>query len=265
MTPRRVQAEHAALASTGGLLIAFLGVPMLALIVTMPPADFYAGLQHALVWPALRLSIVTTAVALFTTLLFGTPLAWTFARSTGRFAHALEIAVQVPVVLPPAVAGIALLLAFGRRGFLTALGITSTLSFTTTAVIMAQTFVAAPLFVQAATSAFRQIDPKIWVVARSVGASPIRIFIRLAVPTAARGLVAGAAMSWARSLGEFGATLMFAGSLEGRTQTLPLAIYAALETDMRAAQALSILLLLISFVTLAGVKATLVRKGSYAR
>jgi len=132
-------------------------------------------------------------------------------------------------------------------------------AFSTTAVVMAEVFVSAPFFVQAATSAFRRIDERLVIVARSFGATPLRVFFRLALPLAAPGLIAGAAMSWARALGEFGATLMFAGNLEGQTQTLPLAIYTALEIDLRAAQAISIVLVIVAFVLLLTVRAALSR------
>jgi molybdate transport system permease protein len=127
--------------------------------------------------------------------------------------------------------------------------------------MMAQVFVGAPFFVQSATSAFRRVDKKLILVARSFGASPTRVLLRIALPLAAPGLFAGLAMAWARALGEFGATLMFAGNLQGETQTLPLAIYSALESDMRAAQALSVLLMAVAFVLLISVRAALRRSG----
>jgi molybdate transport system permease protein len=155
-------------------------------------------------------------------------------------------------VLPPAVAGVALLLAFGRMGlvgrWLATLG--WTIPFTTSAVVMAEVFVSAPFFLQAATSAFRRIDESQLTVARTLGASPARVFFRIAVPLAAPGLIAGAAMSWARALGEFGATLMFAGNLQGETQTLTLAVYTTFESDMRAAQAISLVLVVVAFALL---------------
>jgi molybdate transport system permease protein len=210
-----------------------------------------------LVWPALELSLVTTLSSSILVVVFGTPLAWSLANSSGRGARALETLVQLPIVIPPAVAGVAMLLAFGRRGLLSGVIYPEgwSVTFTTTAVVMAEVFVSAPFFVQAATSAFRRIDPKLVVVARTFGASAFRVFFRIAVPIAAPGLVAGAAMSWARALGEFGATLMFAGNVEGRTQTLPLAIYTALESDLRAAQALSIVLVVVAFALLSFVRA----------
>jgi molybdate transport system permease protein len=184
--------------------------------------------------------------------LFGTPLAWILARAKRPLANFIEVLVRLPAVIPPAVAGVALLLAFGRRGLLARWFYPQgySLAFTTLAVIMAEVFVSAPFFVQAATSALRRVDEGCIVVARTLGASDLRVFFRIALPLAAPGLLAGAAMSWARALGEFGATLMFAGNSAGVTQTLPLAVYAALESDLQAAQALSILLVTIAFSVL---------------
>ncbi|WP_437601116.1 ABC transporter permease [Sorangium sp. So ce590] len=253
----RLGAERGVLAAVGGVLVAFLAVPILALFVTATAADVEQGLRHPLVWPALRLSLVTTSASLVVVVLLGTPLAWTLARARGRLARAVETAVQLPIVIPPAVAGVAMLLAFGRRGLLAGWLYPEgwSVAFTTAAVVMAEVFVSAPFFVQAATSAFRRVDAKLVVVARTFGASPLRVFFRVALPLSAPGLVAGAAMSWARSLGEFGATLMFAGNLQGQTQTLPLAIYTALESDMRAAQALSMVLVVVAFALLLFVRA----------
>ena len=177
----------------------------------------------------------------------------------GRLVRAVETVVQLPIVIPPAVAGVAMLLAFGRRGLLHGWLYPegSSVAFTTAAVVMAEVFVSAPFFVQAAMSAFRRIDPDLLIVARTFGASPLRVFFRIEVPLAAPGLLAGALMSWARSLGEFGATLMFAGNLRARRRRLPLAIYTALESDLRAAQALSIVLLFVAFALLLLVRAVL--------
>lgn len=230
------------------MLVVFLLLPVGALVTTLSFEDFVAGLRHPLVWPALKLSMLTTAVSLAVVVVFGTPLAWTLARSHGRLARAAETIVKLPIVVPPAVAGVALLLAFGRRSPLAGLYPPGfSLAFTTAAVIMAEVFVSAPFYVQAATSAFRRLDFRLVIVARTLGASPLSVFVRIALPLARPGLVAGALVSWARSLGEFGATLLFAGNLEGRTQTLPLAIYTALESELRAAQALSLVLLGFAF------------------
>lgn len=252
MSERRLRPGYALLATAGGLLVAFLVAPLLALLMATRVGDFEAGLRHPLVWPALRLSMLTTSLSLLIVVLLGTPLAWTLARARGPFARAVETSVQLPIVIPPAVAGVAMLLAFGRRGPFAGWLYPKdwSLTFTTAAVVIAEVFVSAPFFVQAATSAFRRIDQRFLVVAQTFGASSLRIFFRLAVPLAAPSLAAGAALSWARSLGEFGATLMFAGNLEGVTQTLPLAIYTTLESDMHAAQSLSVVLVAVAFMLL---------------
>lgn len=253
--------ERLALGAAGGLLIAFLCVPVLGLVATLSLSDFFSGLAEPPVWPALRLSLITASTSLALTVVLGAPLAWTLARTQTRLARALEIVAQLPIVIPPAVAGVALLFAFGRHGLLAGVLYARghSLAFTTTAVVLAELFVSAPFFVQAALSAFRRIDVRLLLVARSFGASPLRVFWRVALPLAWPGLFAGAAMSWARALGEFGATLMFAGNLPGTTQTLPLAIYGALEADLRSAQALSALLVAVAFAALLGVRALLRR------
>lgn len=233
-----------------GAMLAFLVVPVVALFVTGSPADWLAGLRHPITVPALLLSLTTTAASLMVLVAFGTPLAWWLARSDARVARLLETVVQLPIVVPPAVAGLALLLAFGRRGLfgplIERLGLD--IAFSTTAVVLAQVFVAAPFYIQAATAAFAGIDENLLVVARTLGARPAAVLFRVALPLARRGLIAGAALAWARALGEFGATLMFAGNLIGKTQTLPLAVYTALESDVRAAQALAVILVVIALV-----------------
>jgi molybdate transport system permease protein len=232
----------------GGGMLAFLVVPVVALFVTGSPADWLSGLRHPITVPALLLSLTTTALSLAVLMAFGTPLAWWLGRSEARVARLLETVVQLPIVVPPAVAGLALLLAFGRRGLLGPLieGAGLDIAFSTTAVVLAQVFVAAPFYIQAATAAFAGIDENLLVVARTLGARPATVLFRVALPLARRGLVAGAALAWARALGEFGATLMFAGNLTGKTQTLPLAVYTALESDVRAAQALAVILVVIA-------------------
>ncbi|MET0342741.1 MAG: ABC transporter permease [Polyangiales bacterium] len=249
--------QHAVVLAAGAGLAAFLVLPVVALFVTTSPAELVAGLRNPLVWPALRLSLLTTTTSLTLAVLFGTPLAWVLARRRTRITLLIETLVQLPMVVPPAVAGVALLLTFGRRGLLAGVAYPrgSSVTFTTAAVVLAELFVAAPFYVQAATSAFRQLDPRLVVVARTLGATPAAVLIKVAVPLAMPGLVAGAVMTWARSLGEFGATLMFAGNLQGRTQTLPLAIYTALETDFATAQALSIVLVCVALALLVAARA----------
>jgi molybdate transport system permease protein len=243
-----------------GLLLLLVALPVAGLLFSAPPRQLLAGLSDPLVVPALRLTLFTTTASLLAILLCGTPLAWVIARRPARASRlwrVLETLVELPVVLPPAVAGVALLLAFGRRGFLgpglAAAGIG--LPFTRGAVIVAQTFVAAPFYLQAAIAAFRRLDPDLILVARTLGASPPRVLFTVAIPGSWPSLAGGAAMSWARALGEFGATLMFAGNMSGRTQTLPLAIYTALESDLRTAQSLSLLLVAVAFALLVAIRA----------
>jgi molybdate transport system permease protein len=251
------------LGAVGAPLATFLLVPLVALVATATRADLAAGLANPLVAPALRLSLATTLASLAVVVALGTPLAWTLARAQGRWARAVETLAQLPIVIPPAVAGVALLLAFGRRGLLAGwlYPVDWAPPFTTVAVVLAQVFVSAPFFVQAGVSAFRRVDERLVTVARTFGASPLRVFLRVGLPLAAPGLIAGAAMAWARALGEFGATLMFAGNLQGVTQTLPLAIYTALEGDLRAAQALSIVLVVVALGVLVLVRAVAGRGG----
>lgn len=257
MNGRRLRWQWAAIAVLAFVLAVFLVVPMVSLVVATSLPELLAGLSHPLVGPALRLSALTTLLALCVVVLFGTPLAWVFASSRSRALAVLETAVHLPIVTPPAVAGVALLLAFGRRSAL--LGVlpgAGSVAFTTTAVVFAQVFVSAPFFVQAATSAFRRIDRDLLIVAKSLGASPGRVLLRVAVPLAAPGLVAGAAMSWARALGEFGATIMFAGNIAGRTQTLPLVVYGEFQAgDLDAAIAAAVILVLAALGVLLAVRA----------
>ncbi|AKF10850.1 ABC transporter permease [Sandaracinus amylolyticus] len=249
------RAQSILVAALGGVLAIFLVVPLVALVVTT--TDLAAGLASPLVVPALRLSLLTTLASLGIVVVLGIPLAWSLRSARGPVARVVETIVQLPIVVPPAVAGVALLLAFGRRGLVGAW--TGSPAFTTLAVVMAEVFVAAPFFVQAALGAFRRVDERLIVVARTFGASPLRVLLRISLPLAAPGLLAGAAMSWARALGEFGATLMFAGNLEGVTQTMPLAIYTAMESDLRAAQAMSIVLVAVAAALFVAMRALLRR------
>lgn len=239
-----------------GLLLFVAVLPLAGLLFTASPGELLRGFGDALVWPAIRLTLGTTTASLALVVLGGTPLAWIIARRRARGWRVLETVLEMPVVLPPAVAGVALLLAFGRRGLvgpvLSGLGVG--LPFTGAAVVMAQTFVAAPFYVQAAIVAFRRLDSDLVLVARTLGASWPRVFFTVALPLSSGALTGGAALSWARALGEFGATLMFAGNLTGRTQTLPLAIYTALESDVRTAQSLSIALVAVAFALLVAVR-----------
>ncbi|OLC75482.1 MAG: molybdenum ABC transporter permease subunit [Deltaproteobacteria bacterium 13_1_20CM_2_69_21] len=234
------------------ILVSFLLLPVAALALTLSWSDLVAGARHPLLLPALRLSLATSTCSLTLVVVLGSLVAWWVARHRGRLSRLVESVTQLPAVIPPAVAGVGLLLAFGRRGllgsFLARHGLS--LAFSTPAVVLAETFVSAPFFIQAAIAAFRRVDENLLTVARTLGASPFRSFLRVALPLSAPGLVGGAAMSWARSLGEFGATLLFAGNLTGRTQTLPLAVYTAMESDLRAAQALALIMVVVAFAML---------------
>lgn len=238
------------------LLLGLLVLPVVALVWSASLADLAAGAQHPLFAPALSLSLRTSVASLGMVLLTGTPLAWWLANTSGRTAQVLEALIDLPIVLPPAVVGIALLQTFGRNGLfgpaLSAAGLQ--VPFTTWAVMIAQVVVSAPFYVQSAAAAFRAVDPDLILVARTLGASAPRAFVRVAIPLALPGLVGGAALCWARALGEFGATLLFAGNLSGTSQTMPLAIVVALEDDVRAALALSLVLAGVAIALLIGLR-----------
>jgi len=235
------------------VLLVFLAVPLVGLMSrAFDSAALLQAVTRPIVLEALRLSLLTTSLVLVLTLLLGSPLALLLARQRFRGIAILDSLVDLPIVLPPAVAGLALLLTFGRRGLLgtplDALGIQ--LPFTTAAVVMASLFVAAPFYVRAARSGFLGVPRELEEAARVEGASEWQVFRFVTAPVAAPSLFGGAILCWARALGEFGATIMFAGQFLGRTQTMPLAIYAALESDLDAALALSVVLLAISFALL---------------
>jgi molybdate transport system permease protein len=226
----------------GAALLGLLLLPLLALVLSSSPQDAGAALAHPIFLPALALSLKTTAISLALTLLLGTPLAWWLASSSSRAVRVVDVLVELPIVIPPAVVGVALLQTFGRRGLLgpTLAQLDVAIPFTQGAVVLAQLVVAAPFYVQAAAGAFRKVEPDMLVVARTLGATPAVAFARVALPIALPGLLGGAALAWARALGEFGATLLFAGNMAGRTQTMPLAIFTALESDVQLAVVLSL-------------------------
>jgi molybdate transport system permease protein len=246
------RARTIALGTAGATLVAFFALTVGALLFTVPLSAVPEQLRNPLVIDALGVSLVTSVVSMSIVVTLGTPLAWLLARGRGRFASALELGLQLPEAIPPAVAGLALLLAFGRQGVLgaplAALGIG--VAFTPTAVVFAQIFVGGPYFVQAAIAAFRRVDEELLGVARSLGAGPFATFWRVTLPMSAPALLGGVGLAWARALGEFGATLMFAGNFSGRTQTLPLAVYTALESDLATAQVTAIVLLMLAVTLL---------------
>lgn len=233
-------------------LVGLLLVPFAALVTSSSLADWRAGLAHPMFAPALWSSTWTSVTSVLVILLAGTPLAWWLATSRSRFARGVEVLVELPVIVPPAVVGVALLQVFGRSGWLGGVGVS--LAFTPVAVIIAQVVVASPFFIQAAASAFREVDPDAVLVARSLGATREAAFLRVALPMASPGLITGASLAWARALGEFGATLLFAGNLTGTTQTLPLAVFSALEADVRLAVVFASVLAGVGVVLLLGLR-----------
>jgi molybdate transport system permease protein len=241
-----------------GSALAFLALPVLAIFVHVPPGRLVAQLSNPVVTDALIVSLKTTLIAQVLVLLFGTPTAYLLASRRFRGRSLCVTLVELPLVLPPAVAGIGLLVAFGRSGLLGstfgAFGVT--IPFTQTAVTLAVAFVASPLYIRQAIAAFEAIDPNLVAASRTLGAGAVRTFFRVVLPLARGGLVAGEALAFARGLGEFGATIMFAGSLQKVTQTLPLAIYAEFEVDFDVALAISALLVLISAALLISLKLT---------
>lgn len=232
-----------------GLMLVLLLVPIAGLLAASSPADLAAGIDHPLFADALWLSLRTSALSLLLIIVLGTPLAWVLATAPPRRRRFLALVVDLPIVIPPAVVGIGLLLALGRSG------LDANVAFTTAAVVIAQTIVAAPFYVQSAAAAFRTVNPDLLLVARSLGASRTRTFFRVALPLALPGMASGAALAWGRALGEFGATLLFAGNLPGSTQTMPLAIYTALESDIRLALALALVLGAVAVLLLVGIRA----------
>ncbi|MGW0230676.1 ABC transporter permease [Actinopolymorpha singaporensis] len=237
--------------------LAFLVVPLLGLVVRAPWSGLVEELGRPEVWQALRLSLVSATLATLVALVLGVPLAWVLARSTlpGRgLARAL---VTVPLVLPPVVGGVALLLVLGRRGLVGQwldawFGLS--LPFTTAAVVLAEAFVATPFLVLSVEGALRAADRRYEDAAATLGASGWLTFRRVTLPLVAPGVAAGAVLAWARALGEFGATITFAGNFPGTTQTMPLAVYVAMETSPDAAIVLSLLLLVVSVVVLAALR-----------
>ena len=238
--------------------LAFLALPILAIFVHVPPGRLIDQLSNPVVTDALIVSFKTTLIAQALILLFGTPTAYLLASRRFPGRSLCVTLVELPLVLPPAVAGIGLLAAFGRAGLLgsslSAAGIT--IPFTQTAVTIAVAFVASPLYIRQAIAAFEAIDPNLVAASRTLGAGPARTFFRVILPLSRGGLAAGEALAFARGLGEFGATIMFAGSLQKVTQTLPLAIYAEFEVNFDVTLAISALLVLISAAVLISLKLT---------
>jgi molybdate transport system permease protein len=239
-----------------GVALLFLLLPIVAVFLRVPLSDLLSALGSTAALDAIRVTAETIALAMALILLFGTPTAYWISSRRGAARDIVVTLVELPLVLPPAVAGIGLLVAFGRAGLLggtvDALGID--IAFTKIAVVLAVTFVASPFFLRTAVAAFEAVDPTLPAAARTLGAGPGRVFFRVMLPLAKGGLGAGAALAFARGLGEFGATIMFAGSLQGVTQTLSLAIYEQFDLDFDVALAISALLIVVSAIVLLSVK-----------
>lgn len=247
----RNAAFGALLVAALAVALAFLVVPMVGILVDVPPGDLLGRLDDPASVDALVLSLKTTALSLVLIVAVGTPAAYLLATRRFRGRSVVVTLVELPLVLPPAVAGIGLLAAFGPRG------IASTpvdIALTTAGVVAAQTFVASPFYVRQAQVAFAAVDPVLSEASRTLGASAAATFVRVAVPVALPGLLTGAALAWGRAMGEFGATLIVAGSFRGQTETAPLAVYGFFSSDFTAALALSAVLLAASAAIMLGVR-----------
>ncbi len=249
---------RATFALVTGVALAFLLLPITAVFLEVPPGDLISALGTDAARDAIRVTAETNLIAMALILGFGTPAAYWISTQRGSLRDVLVTLVELPLVLPPAVAGIGLLVAFGRAGLLGGtiewLGID--IAFTKVAVILAVTFVASPFYLRTAIAAFEGVDLTLPSAARTLGAGRGRVFFRVMLPLARGGLGAGAALAFARGLGEFGATIMFAGSLQGVTQTLSLAIYEQFDLDFDVALAISALLICLSALVLLTVKLT---------
>jgi len=238
------------------LLLAFLAVPVVSLFFYASPTELLRRLAGPLALQALQLSLTSTLAALVLAVITGTPLAYWLAKQTFPGQRLVEVGLQLTIVLPASVAGLGLLLVFGRNGLLAApLAVAGLqIPFTALAVVLAQAFTAVALYVSSARQAFEAVDDELIAASRTLGVSPGRTFWRVVLPLAAPGVLTGMALAWARALGEFGATLVFAGNLPGRTQTMPLAIYVALESDLTSAVAVAVLLVGVALVPLLAVQ-----------
>ena len=250
--------SNVGLAAVASIAIGFLALPVLVLVGrSVAGGRVLAAVASPAVIDALVLSVVTTTASLLVVILFGTPLAFLLARSSARWKGWLETAVDLPIVLPPSVAGLALLLVFGSRGLLggSLAGAGLAIPFTTLAVVLAQVFVAAPFFIRSARAGIAAVDHELEDAARVDGAAERHVFRWITVPLAAPALAAGLVMTWARALGEFGATIMFAGNIASQTQTLPLVVYGEFQSgDLDASIAAAAVLVCAAFAALIAVR-----------
>lgn len=254
---RRTHRPPIAIVVLAAIAVAFFTLPFLGILWRTPWSDAIDVIRDESVRQALWLSILTSVLATAVAVVIGVPLAWVLARVDFRFRNVVRALATLSMVLPPVVGGVALFFSFGRRGLFGQylydwFGIR--LPFTTAGVVVAQTFVAMPFLVLTVESAFRQFDMRYEDAARSLGAGRWHAFRRITLPTIRPAIIAGLVLAWARALGEFGATITFAGNLPGTTQTMPLATYIALESDPGAALVLSIVLIVISFGVLIGLR-----------
>ena len=237
-------------------MLLFIVFPIVALFLKVTPADIWFSLQQPVVFQAISISLRTSLTSAALTFLFGLPVALLIAKKDRPLIRFVDTLIDLPTVLPPAVAGVALLMAFGRvgliGGWLSEIGLS--IPFTTMAVVMAQIFVASPLFIKAAAIGFGTIGSDLKQAAALDGATRWQTFRYILMPIAWPALLSGIVMTWARALGEFGATIIFAGNFAGRTQTMPLAIYLGFEIDLRLALTLSVILISFSFLVLILVK-----------
>lgn len=240
-----------------GVAVIFVALPLLSILIRTPWSDVGSLVSQKSTRDALSVSLQTSVIAAVISCVLGVPLAWLLARSSAKGISLVRIVCITPMVLPPVVGGIALLTAFGRQGIIGQYLYdwwNISLPFTRTAVVMAQVFVAMPFLVLAVEASFRQSDQGLEQAARTLGASPGRVFVTIAIPAARPAIMAGLVLAWARSLGEFGASITFAGSFPGRTQTLPMAVYELVSVDYRLSLVLSLVLILISVGVLAGMR-----------
>jgi molybdate transport system permease protein len=256
----------AALFAPALVAVAFLVLPLVGLLIRAPWRHIWQILRSQDVTDALRLSLETASMATVISVVLGVPLAWVLARTRFPGLALVRALVTLPLVLPPVVGGVALLLAFGRNGFVGRyldqwFGVT--LPFSTAAVVLAEAFVAMPFLIVTVEGALRSADQGYDEAAATLGASRLAVFRRVTLPLIVPSLAAGGVLCWARALGEFGATIVFAGNLPGVTQTMPLDVYLALQNDTDAAIALSLVLLLVSVVVLVALRDRWLRSGPF--